>query len=81
MRIRGTDLTPRQREEVLRAFVHRWTKDNPQLREAWAGRPGRPTGQLISDDEWIITHAFHFVKDGSRLTRNRRYAEPVYATD
>jgi hypothetical protein len=29
-----------------------------------------------TDAAWLSKHAFHFVKDGSRLSRNRRYAEP-----
>jgi hypothetical protein len=34
-----------------------------------------------TDDEWLNTHAFHFVKDGSRLMRNRRYAEPAFMAE
>jgi hypothetical protein len=61
--IKGTALTARQREQVLAAFVHRHT----------AIGDGRyyPTEQA-----WLADHAFYFVKDGSRLARNRRYAEP-----
>jgi hypothetical protein len=39
---------------------------------------GRPFHQiharLTSDAEWLSTHAFHFLKDGSRLMLNHRYA-------
>lgn len=32
---------------------------------------------LITDDQWLLEHAFHFVKDGSRLMANN-HAEPAY---
>lgn len=35
---------------------------------------------LITDDEWLVGHAFHFTADGSRLTANR-HAEPAYLAD
>jgi hypothetical protein len=34
-----------------------------------------------NDERWITTHAFYFVKDGSRLMANRRHAEPIYMAD
>jgi len=34
-----------------------------------------------TDDEWVNAHAFHFVKDGSRLALNRRWAEPEYLAE
>ena len=33
--VRGDRLTPRQRAEVLAAFIYRWTKDNAQRVQAW----------------------------------------------
>jgi hypothetical protein len=66
--IKGNHLTARQRNQVLAAFVHRHT----------AIGDGRhyPTEQA-----WLADHAFYFVKDGSRLAHNRRYAEPHYVAD
>lgn len=32
---------------------------------------------LTTDAEWLATHAFYFVKDGSRLAANRRTCEVV----
>ncbi len=31
----------------------------------------------VTDAEWLTAHAFHFVKDGSRLME-RRHAEPAF---
>jgi hypothetical protein len=33
---------------------------------------------LISDEQWLAEHAFHFTADGSRLARNRQHAEPAH---
>lgn len=36
---------------------------------------------LTTDDEWIAQHAFHFVKDGSRLSSQQSSCEPAYMAD
>lgn len=36
--------------------------------------------QVVTDAEWIAAHAFHFVKDGSRL-KVHAYAERAYLVD
>lgn len=94
MLIRGDQLTDRQREEVLRVFVLRWTHENakqtyhgrcPACEQARACRvfPLPYSGwharhaPLVSDVEWLQVHAFHFLKDGSRLMANKRYTEPA----
>jgi hypothetical protein len=79
MMIEGKDLTPLQRSEVLATFIYRWTADNHRREQAWSLVPekNRPTIALISDDEWLRTHAFYFVADGSRLSMRRRYAEKI----
>lgn len=64
MLIKGRDLTPSQRKQVLAAFVHRHLDTTCK-----------------SDQEWLDKHAFHFIKDGSRLALNRRYAEPSYVCE
>lgn len=57
MLIKGTNLTPTQRAQVLAAFVH------------------RPT---TGDSEWLASHAFHFVADGSRLSAIKRGCEMIW---
>lgn len=104
MLIKGIDLTPAQRTQVLEAYVHRWTHENSQ--QTYQGRcPGceqsRPFPMvcgndrkvysrsewhayhvaLTTDDQWLADHAFHFVKDGSRLSETQHYAEPVYMAE
>lgn len=39
MLIRGTDLTPAQREQVKAAFIYRWTKDNEKRVQAYGPCP------------------------------------------
>jgi hypothetical protein len=107
--IRGDRLTSRQRAEVLRTFVHRWTHEN--ARQTYGGQcPGcvqsTRGGQIVTgvkhpragetplkvwtraewhayhvslqtDAEWLAAHAFHFVRDGSKLDARRRHAEPA----
>ena len=34
-----------------------------------------------TDDEWLAKHAFYFIKDGSRLSNNRRFAVPAFFAD
>lgn len=60
--IRGDRLTPKQIEQVFAAFVHRSIAIGP-------------TSYYRNDWAWLFDHAFYFVKDGSRLARNRRYCE------
>jgi hypothetical protein len=82
MLIKGQDLNYRQRQEVLSAFLYRWTTGNKNREALYADLGHRPpTIPLQTDDEWLKEHAFHFVKDGSRLMFNRHHAEPVYMAD
>lgn len=74
MLIKGVDLNPQQRCQVLAAFVHRHTVEHPYP----ISRPGKPTQ---TDDQWLASLAFHFIKDGSRLAGNRRHAEPVFRVE
>lgn len=71
--INGSDLTPRQREQVLSAFIYRWTVDNFQRERCYANIP-RPHNPLISDVQWLQFRRFHFIKDGSRLSLVQRYS-------
>lgn len=78
MLIRGDKLSSDQRRQVLAAFIYRWTSDNGQREAVWRGLRSQPTIPLQTDQQWLAEHAFHFTKDGSRLTRNRKHAEPAF---
>lgn len=49
----------------------------PYVNEKSSEGHQHPTVPLISDEQWIREHAFHFTNDG-RLHPNRRHAEPAY---
>jgi len=80
MLIEGKDLTARQRKLVLQAFVHRHTVESPW--GAWAlAAAGAGAPRASTDEEFILSHAFYFVKDGSRLAAKPNHCEPVYLAD
>ena len=81
MLIKGKDLNEKQIQQVKNAFIYRWTLDNHRLYEVYMNMSSKPTCPKISDQQWINEHAFHFLKDGSRLMANRHYAEPHYMAD
>jgi hypothetical protein len=82
MLIRGDRLTPRQRRLALAAFTYRWTHENPHRQRVWSAvKAGQPTIPLQTDDQWLREHAFHFVKDGSRLSDQHRFCVPHYLAD
>jgi len=80
MLIRGDQLNDHQRRYVLNAYIYRWTSDNPRREEVYSNAAicQRPTMPLVTDEEWLKDHAFHFTKDGKRLMANRRHAEPTF---
>ena len=78
MLIKGDNLTPAQVAQVKAAFLYRWTIENSHRAKQWQNCPTIP---LQTDAVWISQHAFHFVKDGSRLSCNCRRAEPAYFAD
>lgn len=73
MLIKGDKLTDKQRQTVLRAFVHRNTVEHPYH---LSGGNGKQT-----DAEYLSEHAFYFVKDGSRLSVRHQHCEPAYLAD
>ena len=75
--IKGTDLTPKQTQQVLCAYIYRWTTGNCARVRVWEKLP-KPKMALISDHEWLRIHAFWFVDDLSRPAKRRRHAEPAY---
>lgn len=85
MLIKGKNLTKQQRTMVLNAFIYRLTIENIAI----AGKIYRHVeGKKITerrvtetDAQWLNKHAFHFVKDGSRLMENRKHAEPEFMAD
>lgn len=94
MWVKGKDLTPTQCKQVLASYVHRQTKKTIRAVSANAGClacrgydcGGKSTHTLVysmwdklpTDNEWIIEHAFNFIKDGSRLNGNYNHCVPVY---
>jgi len=75
--VRGDQLPSNLRREVLSAYVHRWTSDNPQRSSAWRGIQGAPTIPLVSDAQWLREHAF-YVTDRGTLDKRKKHAEPAY---
>ena len=81
MLIKGENLNREQRKAVFNAFIYRWTVEMiPRDKEIY-GSTSRPTLPRQTDNEWLQEHAFHFVKDGSRLMANRHHAEPAFLAD
>lgn len=78
--IKGIDLTPSQKAQVLRSFIYRWTADNHQREAAWAHSvPNRlewPRIPLITDYEWLTRYSFYFTPVG-RLSEKQTWAEPI----
>ena len=83
------ELTPEMRKQVERAFIYRWTHENPKRTQVYhcdkcdvknpyvntqsAEGHQHPTIPLISDEQWIREHAFYFTNDG-RLFNRGEYA-------
>lgn len=81
MLIKGDELNADQKKQVLAAFGYRWTVDNRQRRIMWAGISGAPTTPLVTDEQWLKEHAFHFTKDGARLKVKPRHCVPAYMAE
>lgn len=89
--VRGDELTPEMRRQVLNSFPFRWTSDNPQrlsaykcdlcdLRHPYINTQSseghtHPTIPLQTDNQWLSEHSFHFTNAG-KLVQNRG-AEPA----
>ena len=76
MLIAGNELNKKQRAEVLGAFIYRWTIENSQADRLYKNICA-PTIPKISDEQWLRTHAFLFVKDGSRLNARYKYCKTL----
>jgi hypothetical protein len=77
MLIKGENLNETQKKLVLEAFGYRWTSDNRRRLDWWRGIEGQPTIPLVTDEQWLKGHAFHFTADGKRLKARPKYCEPV----
>lgn len=75
MLINGKELTTQQIAQVKAAFVHRSTFEN--IHTVQRINPTVHVGVLTTDEQWIREHAFHFVKDGSRLSSKHHHCEPA----
>lgn len=66
--VRGSDLSPSIKAEVLRSYVHRLTVEN--------GYPKRnPTGATvapITDAEWLAQYGFHVTAKGTLDKRHHQ---------
>ena len=94
--VRGSNLNSTQRNEILSAYIYRWTHENtmrtrvyrcnlcnihkPYVNTESANGHTHPTIPLQSDSEWLAEHAFYINKNGSVSARHRR-AEPYYLAD
>lgn len=73
--IKGSDLSPYVKKQVLNAYIYRHTHENLKRSKQY-----NPTVRIppVSDTEWLEAHAFYVLNDGSRLARNRNYCEPAW---
>ena len=72
--IKGKDLNDNQKKLVLAAYIYRNTKENTHPAKKRTGA----TAPEETDEQFLKTHAFYFVNDGSRLSGKKGYCEPVY---
>jgi hypothetical protein len=79
--VKGDKLSAKVQQEILNGYIYRWTKENHARAKALHEKLGSiPTIPLISDAQWLATHAFKVNKDGS-LSKNVRHAMPHYMAD
>lgn len=80
MLIKGIDLNPKQKQQVLATFVHRCTYENGLTMQSW--KLCKTNKQyMLSDNDWLAEHAFYFIKDGSRLSAKHKQCEPSFMAD
>ncbi len=77
---RGSDLHPQDKQYVLSAFIHRFTRNHTPT---WA-QTAREDGsqypvQFDNDDDWLNNTAFYIRKDGRLNMRNKScYSCPTW---
>ena len=88
--IKGNELDQTQRRQVLSAFVYRWTVENPFRTQVYkcslcdiltpyenkesANGHTHPTIPLMTDQEFLNTHAFWFTNN-NYLSNKKKHAE------
>jgi hypothetical protein len=79
--VRGSELPVNLMEEVLRAYIYRWTVENKRRAtiaySSIVGENGLPTIAPVTDAEWLKAHSFYITQDG-RLARTPGHCEPYY---
>lgn len=94
--LRGEQLDPQQKTQVLNAFPYRWTWENPHRARIYkcdqcdvandpfvgssAGGHHHPVIPVQHDDEWVKEHAFWFTNAG-KLFPNRGAVPASYAPE
>jgi len=73
--VKGKDLTSKQCDIVLRAFVYRLTQENGNKVGATMPKAEWPT-----DERWILEHAF-YINDDGMLSNKPRRCEPHYLAE
>jgi hypothetical protein len=70
--VKGSNLTEEQKQEVLSAFIYRYTVDNKRNYEG-----DHTCGATMTDSEWLEEYAFYITKKG-KLALNRNYCKPAW---
>ena len=74
--IKGPDLSPSARRDVLAAFVYRQTTENGYP----ARNPCNARVPAITDAQWLAEHAFYVTATG-RLACRPRYCEAAHMAE
>ena len=75
--ITGDKLSESTKQEVLNAYVYRWTIENKNR----ARRTGAPADHcFITDEQWLKEHAFYITNAGHR-SRRHNHCESHYMAD
>lgn len=78
--IKGDNLTTEQRKQVLNAYIYRGLKTTHKRDHVYRNIE-KPRIPLCTDQEWLHSHAFWFLTDGSRLSAKHHHAEPAFMAD
>lgn len=80
MLVKGSNLSPKLRKEVLARYPYRWTVDNTRREYFWKDSKNKPTMALATDEEWLAAHAFYVTQKGE-LDARRHHCEPAFMAD
>jgi hypothetical protein len=78
-RVRGSDLTPAAKRQVLGAYGYRWTVENERRAREWFHSSGHepPRAALVTDAQWLADHSFAITSRGELSLRDK-WAAPHY---